>query len=175
MATVDELEAQVETLKRRCADLEMENAGLVRQHERDVLAQHIATSAHDAGIHSTAVPYVVERAVASGQWKLDSTGKLYRTTEDGTFDMDERGDYVSPLRWMKTSLRKDAPHLFVDAEAQAAAAGNTTPSLDGIKNPWLASHWNMSEQGRIYVRDPDLAQRLAADAGSAVGAAKPTR
>ena len=95
--------------------------------------------------------------------------------EDGTFDMDERGDYVSPLRWMKTSLRKDAPHLFVDAEAQAAAAGNTTPSLDGIKNPWLASHWNMSEQGRIYVRDPDLAQRLAADAGSAVGAAKPTR
>jgi hypothetical protein len=171
MASLEELESQNETLKRRLAEVELENAGLKRQHERDVLAQHITAVAHDAGIHGSAIPYVVERAVASGEWKLNSKDELYRV-ENGVPVVDHAtGDYISPLRWMKQSLRKDAPHLFVDPEQAAGSPGSTA----GVRNPWLPQFWSMTEQGNLYRKDKAMAEKLAAEAGSRVGASRPSR
>lgn len=42
-------------------------------------------------------------------------------------------------------------------------------------SPWSAEAWNITEQGRIYRSNPQLAKSLAESAGSFIGATKPPR
>jgi hypothetical protein len=70
---------------------------------------------------------------------------------------------------------------FLDTQKIKSAATNKpeAPTVDltkaGGSNPWAPGSWNLTRQMMTYKSDPALAARLAAVAGSRIGAARPTK
>ncbi len=98
---------------------------------------------------------------------------------------------VGPVEWIK-SLRPIAGHLFGQQEDPAYAPPGTTAQptsgggqnlkpvdlkpgdlKPGEKNPFSDEHWHDTQQALIIKADPERAARLAAAAGSYVGAMPP--
>jgi hypothetical protein len=64
-------------------------------------------------------------------------------------------------------LRQSAPHLFDAAAAPASETARSKPSAgqEPVINPWKKGQFNLTEQNRLVKRNPELAKRLAAEAG----------
>jgi hypothetical protein len=153
---IDELEQQVLTLQRRLVEAEAKSIRAEQQLERVTVevAVRDAIAKSSVPVHPAAVADIVKRA-AAGTWKPnDQQGLLLM---DGLVPaMDPTSaDYTTPARWL-AGLQTQAPHLFQAPGGSDAGA---------VKNPWLKESFNMTEQGRIYKADPDLAKQLATQAG----------
>jgi|SRR3954454_9453085 hypothetical protein len=164
---IAELESQIETLKRRNQDLETKILQAEASAERAIIESHLRTAAVEAGVVIGALPDVVSRAMRTGQWKLDSRGKLLRQ-QDGQPDVDTKGDYVTPKAWLK-SLKAESPYYFADPQEQAQKSQDEPP------NPWSAEHWNLTKQSRVAAISLDEARRMAKAAGSSLDATQPPK
>src|SRR4051812_17219649 len=124
MDRIAELEAQVEILQRKNETLEIEAAQAKRSAEKMAIESHLRSAALQDGRFrgEKLVEDIVDNALRSGQWKLDSTGRLLRE-RDGTPDMDVNGDYLTPKAWIK-SLEKTAPHFFQDVQKSDPSCPN---------------------------------------------------
>jgi hypothetical protein len=60
--------------------------------------------------------------------------------------------------------------LYACGDDVRVAVDKLRSLLDRIENPWNPYMWNLTEQGRIYRRDPALAKKLAAKWGKKVAA-----
>jgi len=87
---------------------------------------------------------------------------MYRELPTGGPSVKVSGDYYTPDEYIET-LKAIAPHLTEAAPALARQGAGI--GVSG-KNPWAKNSWNMTEQGKIYRQSPDLAQRMAAEAGA---------
>ncbi|EWY36423.1 hypothetical protein N825_27140 [Skermanella stibiiresistens SB22] len=164
MDRVLELEAQVAALQRRLDEAEIRARQAERARELEAITRHVREAALAEGVLPTALDDVSDRAIRSGQWKLSAKGDIYRV-EDGVPVVTPAGDYVTPRAWLK-GLKEQAGFYFADDPHQQANAG--------VVNPWTKDHWNLSEQGRIARESHETAQRLAAEAGSTLGATRPS-
>jgi uncharacterized coiled-coil protein SlyX len=155
MDRIAELESQTEIQRRRIAELERALAASEAKTTRAVIEGHLRDAvARTPDLHPAAAADVVRRALESGQWQLDSQGRLLRLSE-GVPDVTAEGEYVSPREWIK-GLRVEAPHLFAQTQQGAGT---------GQKNPWARDSRNVTEQMRLYRSNPELARRLAAEHG----------
>jgi hypothetical protein len=169
---VTQLKHQLQIAQRRAEEAETRAAQAERSYEKSQIEIHIREAAAACGVKEGAIPDVVARALRTGEWKLDSQGKLLRQ-KDGLPDVDTKGDYITPKNWVK-SLRSDAPFYFQDGQevvdAQVAKPGHLHTGV----NPWLPEHWNMTKQARICAVSMIEAAHLAEEAGTKVGATRPT-
>lgn len=63
-------------------------------------------------------------------------------------------------------------HWWPDSVSGGAQGSKKVHGIE--KNPWSPEHWNVTEQGRVLrERGADVANKLAASAGSRVGATRP--
>jgi hypothetical protein len=108
--------------------------------------------------------------------------------EDVVSRAENAGDQLSvvgPAEWIK-SLRSTARHLFTQPEIDQPYAppgttaqptqptgGSGSDLRPGEKNPWTDADWHDTQQALIINSDPARAARLAAAAGSYVGAMPP--
>lgn len=67
------------------------------------------------------------------------------------------GDFVE-------SMVKAAPHLF-DPSSGSGSQGNQGNNSTGGANPWKKETFSVTEQGRLYAKDPAKARQLAEAAG----------
>jgi hypothetical protein len=68
---------------------------------------------------------------------------------------------IDPMEWAN-SLMKECSYFFVPNSGIGSRGSN---NKDIQKNPWLKDQLNLSEQGRIYKENPELAKQMAASAG----------
>lgn len=151
---IEELEAQVQTLQRRLTEAEAKAIRAEEQLSRTAVEIGIrdAIAKSPVPVHPSAMTDLIKRA-AAGEWK-EISGQLIRM-DGGLPALDSNGHDMTPARWL-LSLKADAPHLFAAADA---AAGSST------KNPFSKDSWSLTEQGKLFQSNPDLARKLAADAG----------
>jgi hypothetical protein len=190
MATIAQLEAQVETLSRRNAELEQQLAkaeSLAQKNEtraiqaegaaeKAAIESHLRIAALEAG--STQEPTagsaegpldsVVRRAMADEKWKVDSQGKLYRLGDDGEPVMTPTA-YETPAVWMR-QFRETLPGAFPKHQQGVQAAAQGSPGA--AKNPWSREYWNITDQGH-FMNDHGMDAANAAAAGSTVYAVSP--
>ncbi|MGO9846152.1 MAG: hypothetical protein ACLPKT_06005 [Methylocella sp.] len=79
--------------------------------------------------------------------------------------------------WCDTNKAKPGLKAAVD---DAAVKVGELDAADLLKvgastNPWSVEGWNITKQGSAFRADPALAARLAAAAGSKIGAVRPTK
>lgn len=98
-------------------------------------------------------------------WKLFGDGKVTRDEETGKLVVEadykklELGDYVKAIADSEDNLYHFKP--------SGASGSGTNPGVaPGTKqvNPWKTETFNLTEQGRLYRTNPDLAKRLMAEA-----------
>lgn len=150
-------ETEVATLKK---DLE----GTTGKLSRLTIADAAVAKATELGLRPSAREDLVERANRTFTLKegnpvaLDPTGqpKFGKHAEPLTI-----GEYVE-------GLIETAPHLFDPSTGTGAAGGskNNGGGAAGVKvNPWLKPTFNLTKQGEVYRANPDLARKMAAEAG----------
>jgi len=144
------------TLKTELAKRDEKIANMI--FERDVRK---AAEDKDLGVQPTAISDVISRA-----------RQVFKLSRDQVLVADVVGKNGEPLRgveglreWLaRADVRKDAPHLFIPSKGGLA----TEPTSRGEPpraNPFLPGSMNLTEQAALYQRDPELARRLAAEAG----------
>lgn len=69
-------------------------------------------------------------------------------------------------------MYKRQPHWWGETTAGGSRGGQ---GGSHTSNPWSAEGWNMTEQGRMYVKDKAKAEQLAKQAGTTIGGPRPAK
>ena len=163
---VDQLESQIEALRRRLAESEATISKLTSERDVSLAARKIAISAASAGVMPGAIPDAVNRALNAGTWRHDDKGRVVLFGEDGFPAHDGAYDAMTVDSYVK-SLRQEVPYLWPASEPAAVAdkAADDKPAAADPENPWSKEYFNLTKQAAIWVRDPGRAEKLAAAAG----------
>lgn len=157
---------QLETLK--AAKDEAEKKAKVNQAKLSeyIIQQRVMDAIHQTATpHSAAVPDILQRARA--QWRLGDDGAMYAVDEYGNKQFSKGGDEpLSPVEWSK-NLVENARHLF--AASVGSSATGSGVAKKPTKNPWLPEHRSLDEQTRIYKDSPEMAVKMAKEAGINLG------
>jgi len=128
--------------------------------------QGVVASASERGLTATAIPDITARA--RNVFKLvDGVPRAFAA--DGQTVLQGKKGPMSVEEWV-TEQVKEAPHLFGRAAGGGSAPvskpnGNGSGSgSHGGKNPFKRATWNLTEQMRILKADPELGERLRAEA-----------
>ena len=167
-------EIQIDVLKRRNAELEvaLKKAEARADHER--AGRMIATAAAAAGVLPKGIPDIVGRAMNAGQWKPNKHGHLTRHNADGFEEVIGTASGIASVtpEMAVEALRQPADHCWPEGEAlkpaQTAPQTPATKAPEVADNPWLVGRENITRQSQILSSSPDLAKKLAAEAGANV-------
>jgi hypothetical protein len=149
-------EAEIKRLEQQVTDLKIALAQKTRDHEKSEIARHFERAMNKVNISYSAREDIMHRAISSGEWKLDSRGKLFRQLPSGV-QVNQEGEYSSPDEYLET-LKVTAPHL-------TGIPSQPTNSDDSAPNPWMKPSENLTRQGEIVKSNPARARQLAAAAG----------
>lgn len=119
----------------------------------------IAAAAQKAGLAPTAIEDAQVIASHSG-WKVEDGTPVLRD-KDGEVVRGKSGP-ITFDEWLE-SQRDTRPHWFPTPKG-SGAPGNRGGSPSG-DNPWKKDSLNLTAQGRIVRENPELAERLKAEAG----------
>jgi hypothetical protein len=162
---IDQMESQIEALKRRLAESEATINKLTSERDVSLAARKLAISAASAGVMPGAIPDAVNRALNAGTWRQDDKGRLVLFAEDGFPAHDGAYDAMTVDSFVK-SLRHEVPYLWPASESAAADKGaDSKPAAADPENPWSKEYFNLTRQAAVWVRDPARAEKLAAAAG----------
>lgn len=106
----------------------------------------------------------IDDAVIRGRsmFVRDEHGNPVARDANGDLIMSKDGkSALGPSEWLE-SMKDVADHWW-----QSSTGGGTQPGRAGaerIKNPWKKDTFNLTEQGRIFKENPDLATRLKNEA-----------
>ena len=94
-------------------------------------------------------------------------GKPVAYEADGTTQrFNAAGNPLSIAEWVESQVT-EAPHLFGQSAGSGAGGSGSggAGNLNGGVNPWKDETWNLTQQFKIEKANPDLAKKLAAQAG----------
>jgi hypothetical protein len=113
-------------------------------------------------------PALIEKALA-GNWTAKS--QIFRQLHEGK----AKGTEAETQAALDKLLADAAAKGNSGGERQRDESGKFVPKggESDASNPWSRDGWNVTEQGRVYRRDPDRAARLAKAARVAIGAVRP--
>ena len=166
------LEQRDREIDRLKSELTKSNATLADLNDKvktTNLEYHVGTAARRLGIIEDAVPDIISRAKRSGEWDLDSAGKLRVKDEHGFFA-------DTAYEWVQ-AVKAEVPTYFTDgvqAEDKPAADAEpkqavwvmaTEAELLRIFDP---KTMNLTRATEIYRRDPALATRIARQVGNRI-------
>jgi hypothetical protein len=77
---------------------------------------------------------------------------------------------ISPEVWL-TELQRSKPFYWPSSNLPTFRKGSNGSN---VGNPWSKESWNMTEQGRMVRENRTKAEQMAAQAGSSIGAGKPS-
>lgn len=144
-----------------------EAQGIIEQYQRRDTARKISDAVRAACVKAKVLPDAVDDAVMNAE-------RIFEVTEDGrVLARDNVGvtPGIEPEAWL-TDIQPRRQHWW-GSSSGGGATGSRNGNMQG-NNPWSEKHWNVTEQGRAYARDPARAQQMAEAAGSRIGATAPT-
>ena len=157
----------------KIANRDAENAKLKDALAWEQVSRQIESEARKAGVPDYALPDVLARAKLDGtQWVKDSKRGWHRQNSARLPDFNDRGETITPATFIR-DLSKDASasHIFCDAAPAVPTVGVSTPSpsvrqsMPTGPNPFAKETRNLTKQGEIYKKSPELAKQMATAAG----------
>lgn len=159
--------APVEREKSQYAEQLKELSSKLTEYQQRETQRTIYDSVDSAIEAAKIIPSAREdvRLLAERMFEVNEDGKV--VTKDGVGVTPG----VAADIWLQEMMPK-RPHWW--PESQGGGAKGAKAGMSVARNPWSASHWNVTEQAR-YIQEHGMekAQQLAALAGSIVGATKP--
>ena len=136
-----------DSLKAQIADLQAKNKQATEEYGAHLKEQRFA--------------FAVERAVANAEARnVKAVTALLDKTK---ISLD--GENLLGFDAQVAALRESDPYLFgVELKGRAPEGAGKSPL--GTENPWKKETWNLTKQGEITKKDPDLAAKLRAQAGA---------
>ncbi len=135
-----------EVLKAQIADLQAKNKQATEEYEKQLRDQRFA--------------FAVERAVAKADARNVKAVVALLDTSKISLD----GENLLGFDEQIAALKESDPYLFgVDLKGRMPEGAGTPPQTP--ENPWKKETWNLTKQGEITKKDPDLAAKLRAQAG----------
>jgi chromosome segregation ATPase len=146
----------------------MENADKYRQqfeslrnqYSTERLANEIRAVAEKSKVLPTAIDDIVLRAQQI--FKLNEEGQLEARDAEGNL-LKAGKKVLTPEVFIET-LKEKAPHFWPQSQGSGMAQGQNGSSYTG-KNPFKPESRNLTEQFKLKKENPDLARRLAEEAG----------
>lgn len=128
--------------------------------------------AHEIGVAATVAkainPKLVEMVAKSltKVTKMENGQRVVRVLDgSGNERVDLKTGKLMEIPQLLQEMKESEGYAHLFAGGKAGAGSNTT-FFDGkkIKNPWAKDSFNLTEQGRIYKENPQMAERLKAEA-----------
>lgn len=152
-----QLQRELDRATARNVELETENGTLKADKARGTIESAVRKELVAAKVLDTAVEDAL--LLAERHFEIGEDGSI--TTKDG----------LAPKDWL-ADLQSKRPHWW-PASQGGGAGGNDGKQFDG-NNPWTKAAWSLTEQGKIIQsKGQEVAERLAKQAGSRIGATKP--
>ena len=135
-----------DTLRVQIAELQAKNKQAAEDYEKQLKEQRFA--------------FAVERAVAKADAR--NVKAVVALLDKTKISLD--GENLLGFDEQVTALKKSDPFLFgVDLKGRTPEGTGKPPQTP--ENPWKKETWNLTKQGEITKKDPDLAAKLRAQAG----------
>lgn len=149
--------------EQKVADLEKQVKQRDAELERIIVERGIAEAAAKKKVLPTAVEDVIMRGKTV--WKLKDGVPVPVEQKEGKEELryGKDGKVLTFETWLD-SLATSAPHLF-EASAGSGASGKGGGATGAQANPWKKESFNLTRQGEIFRNNPDLARKLAGEAG----------
>jgi len=131
-------------LQQKVKDYEVETARLKTEADNTRKEYALKDKLKEAGV--TDADYIIYKQGGLDKFTFDKDGKV--------IGLD---DVLKPMR-------ESSPHLFKNA----GGAGGYDPAGGGkppVNNPFAKETYNLTEQGRLFKRNPEQARQMAAAAG----------
>ena len=132
-------------LKAQIAELRAKNKQAAEEHEKQLREQRSAA--------------VLERAVTKAGAR--NTRAVIGLLDTSKLSLD--GETLIGLKEQVAALKQSDPYLFGVELKGRTPKGLYAPRK--VENPWKKETWNLSKQGEIFRKDPNLAVRLKKEAG----------
>ena len=113
----------------------------------------------EAEIKRISLEHHASKVVADEKYKLNAEALPFILAENET-EIENRANALS--KFIDKEVQKRVEAEFAKHNYNP---GGTQKSTSGEKNPWSKEHWNLTEQGRLLVKDPEKAKQMAAQAG----------
>ncbi len=148
-----------EQLKVRITELETQNKKTAEEYEDKIKQQD---DDYKAKLEKQKFDSALELALRDGKAKNPKAVKALLDTEKIKLDGESLLGFEDQLK----VLRESDPYLFGEdnISGKKPGEGNPLPPDDIKKNPWSREHFNLTEQGKILRKDPELAKRLQSQA-----------
>jgi len=158
----DGLKAKVETADTTIADLKKANK------DNETLQATIKTHEDTIATMKTEYEAKIKGMAKISAIKSKLSDAKYPDLIESKFDLEkitvsEDGKEVFGIDEQLTAIKEQYKDLFVP-NVTGRDPNNTGGSPSGTKNPWSKEHFNLTEQGRIFREDPELAAKLKAAA-----------
>lgn len=135
-----------EVLKAQIADLQAKNKQATEDHEKQLKDQRFG--------------FAVERAVAKADAR--NVKAVVALLDASKISLD--GENLLGFDEQVAALKESDPYLF-GVELKGRVPEGTGKPPQAQENPWKKETWNLTKQGEITKKDPDLAAKLRAQAG----------
>lgn len=125
--------------------------------------QEVLKFATENGLRASAHPDILARA--GSVFKLEE-GKVVAYNAEGKPMYNANSEPLTISEWV-VKQRESAGHLFEESKgggSQTQSKGGASGGYTGV-NPWAKETLNVTEQGKLYMKDKDLAIKLAAQHG----------
>ena len=142
-----------EELKNKIKEYEDTNKELKTQYEEKIKQMSFEHSLDKAISQAQPRDAKAERAVKA----LIDRDKLNHDPESGE---------ITGLKEQLDNIKEEASYLFEQDSLKGAKpkTDGQSPSSKYEKNPFSSEHWNLTEQGKILREDPEMAEKLKAQA-----------
>ena len=134
-----------EVLKAQIAELQAKNKQAAEDYEKQLKEQRFA--------------FAVERAVAKADAR--NVKAVVALLDKTKISLD--GENLIGFDEQVAALKKSDPYFRRRTEGRTPEGAGKPPQTP--ENPWKKETWNLTKQGEIIRKDPDLAAKLKAEAG----------
>lgn len=159
----DTLEEQLKTANATIDDLKKSNKGN-EDLQTKVTEYETKVSEYEKQIQDMQFNYALEGALTSVNVRNIKAVKALLNLENVKLD----GETFLGLNEQLEALKESDGYLFAEEQPQPKFSG--VNPVDGAKtpqgyNPWKKDSFNLTEQGKIFKENPDLAKQLMSQAG----------
>ena len=157
------IERQLDSEKQRSALLETENLQFKQERKISTIHTQLRKAAVESGIKKESA---IEDVILIGE-------RFFELTDDGMVvakDVPGVTQGIDPKMWLSDQQQKREYWWGETLGGGAQGSG----AFKGVANPWSATNWNMTEQGKLYKANPTKAAQMAKAAGTKIGGPKPS-
>jgi len=181
---VEELEAQLDKDKNKFDELLEKRTGEMKTaHEKQIEAAQaeqtklrgqlkdlkinhaVLEAGTELGLRQGAGPDLVSRS--RSVFDLDDEGNIVARDGEGELIYNAGGEPLGIRDWVEKTA-KEAKHLFDPNQGGGSGGSGGGGKAMGGNNPWKKETWNMTAQGRMLRDNPEMAKRMAAQAGKKI-------